>query len=62
MTTKTPPRPLPVELVDGPGDMLYLFARAPLTPDECDALGALLSARAAAVRDHVTPAHPPSER
>ncbi|WP_432927845.1 hypothetical protein ACQPZZ_00395 [Microbispora sp. CA-135349] len=43
-------RPLPVELVDGPGGSLYLLPFAPLTPDDCEALSVLLAARAAAVR------------
>ncbi len=45
-----PARPLPVELVDGPGGRLYLVPFAPLTPDDCEALSVLLAARAAAVR------------
>ncbi|GIH67406.1 hypothetical protein Msi02_82230 [Microbispora siamensis] len=45
-----PTRPLPVELVDGPGGRLYLLPFAPLTPDDCEALSVLLAARAAAVR------------
>ncbi|WP_182881820.1 MULTISPECIES: hypothetical protein [unclassified Microbispora] len=43
-------RPLPVELVDGPGGRLYLLPYAPLTPDDCEALSVLLAARAAAGR------------
>ncbi|TQS23084.1 hypothetical protein [Microbispora sp. KK1-11] len=48
--TDVPTRPLPVELVDGPGGGLYLLPFAPLTPDDCEALSVLLAARAAAVR------------
>lgn len=47
---EVPERPLPVELVDGPGGRLYLLPFAPLTPEDCEALSVLLAARAAAVR------------
>lgn len=47
---EAPARALPVELIDGPGGRLYLLPFAPLTPDDCEALSALLAARAAAVR------------
>lgn len=55
VTTETLPRPLPVDLVDGPGGLLYLVPHAPLTPADCEALSALLAARAAAT-------HRPSPR
>ncbi|WP_204017488.1 hypothetical protein [Sphaerimonospora thailandensis] len=48
MTTDTLPRPLPVDLVDGPTGLLYLVPHAPLTAADCAALSALLAARAAA--------------
>ncbi|GAB3163443.1 hypothetical protein [Microbispora hainanensis] len=47
---EAPARALPVELIDGPGGRLYLLPFAPLTPDDCEALSALLAAHAAAVR------------
>ncbi|ETK35004.1 hypothetical protein [Microbispora sp. ATCC PTA-5024] len=54
MTISTSPtastRPLPVELVDGLSGLLYLVPRGPLTLEECEALSAVLAARAAAVR------------
>ncbi|WP_152990417.1 hypothetical protein [Sphaerimonospora mesophila] len=54
MTTETLSRPLPVDLVDGPGGLLYLLPHAPLTPADCEALSAILAARAA---DTHHPAH-----
>jgi hypothetical protein len=54
VTITTPPtahtRPLPVDLVDGPAGLLYLLPHAPLTLADCEALSAVLAARAAAVR------------
>ena len=56
---EVPTRSLPVELVDGPGGRLYLLPFAPLTADDCEALSALLAARAAAVRRNESAAAQP---
>lgn len=54
MNTNTPKvraRPLPVDLVDGLSGLLYLLPRAPLTPDDCDALSTVLTAWATSARE-----------
>jgi hypothetical protein len=51
LTTSPPP---PVALIDGPAG-LYLLPRAPLTPEQCDALAEQLAEHARRRRE---PAYP----